>query len=120
MAAAALLPMCFGLFVFIFFIFLFWRICEKAGYSGAMSLLALIPGVGIIILLCILAFSQWPNQAQAMAFVPVQQQIQVYPGQPYPPQQPGYGQVYPQQQSGYYPPQQQSYPPQQQSYPPYQ
>jgi hypothetical protein len=43
-------------------IFCFWRICEKAGYSGAMALLALIPGIGMIILILILAFGTWPNQ----------------------------------------------------------
>ncbi len=43
-----------------FFIFCLWRIFSKAGYSGAMALLALIPGLGPIICLGILAFGQWP------------------------------------------------------------
>jgi energy-converting hydrogenase Eha subunit B len=43
-----------------FVIFCWWRICAKAGYGGAMSLLVLLPGVGMIILLCILAFGRWP------------------------------------------------------------
>ncbi|HET6331260.1 MAG TPA: hypothetical protein VFF76_10790 [Holophagaceae bacterium] len=43
-----------------FQIYLFWRIFSKAGYSGAMSLLILIPGIGAIIVLCILAFGNWP------------------------------------------------------------
>ena len=42
-----------------FVIFLFWRIFAKAGYSGAMAFLLLIPGVGSLIVLCILAFGQW-------------------------------------------------------------
>jgi hypothetical protein len=49
----------FGLACYLFFIFLFWRICVKAGLSGAMSLLLLIPGLGQLILLCILAFGDW-------------------------------------------------------------
>ena len=43
-----------------FQIWLFWRIFSKAGYSGAMSLLILIPGIGALIVLCILAFGNWP------------------------------------------------------------
>ena len=42
-----------------FVIFLFWRIFSKAGMSGAMAFLLLIPGVGGLIVLCILAFGQW-------------------------------------------------------------
>jgi uncharacterized membrane protein YhaH (DUF805 family) len=38
-----------------------WRICNRAGYSGAMSLLHLIPGVGTLIVFAILAFGTWPN-----------------------------------------------------------
>jgi uncharacterized membrane protein YhaH (DUF805 family) len=55
----------FGVFALIglafvaFGIFLFWRIFTKAGLSGPLSLLVLIPGVGWIIVLCILAFSDW-------------------------------------------------------------
>ena len=40
-------------------IFLWWRIFSKAGYSGALGLLLLVP-FGVLIMLCILAFSQWP------------------------------------------------------------
>lgn len=43
-----------------FFIFCLWRIFAKAGYSGAMSLIALIPGLGPLICICILAFGNWP------------------------------------------------------------
>ncbi|WLT32228.1 hypothetical protein [Geothrix sp. PMB-07] len=45
----------------IFPVFCFWRIFSKAGYSGAMALLCLIPGIGMIIVLCILAFGTWPS-----------------------------------------------------------
>lgn len=38
-----------------------WRICNRAGYSGAISLLHLIPGVGTVIVFAILAFGTWPN-----------------------------------------------------------
>ena len=47
----------FGFLAFI--IFLFWRIFAKAGYPGPMAFLLLIPGVGGLIVLCILAFGQW-------------------------------------------------------------
>ncbi len=55
-----------GIFVFLFVavilafvIFLFWRIFTKAGMSGALAFLLLVPGVGGLIVLCILAFAQW-------------------------------------------------------------
>jgi hypothetical protein len=50
----------FVIAVISFQIFLFWRIFTKTGQSGAMSLIGLIPGVGLLILLCILAFAKWP------------------------------------------------------------
>ena len=40
-------------------IFLWWRVFSKAGYSGALGLLTLVP-FGCLIMLCILAFSRWP------------------------------------------------------------
>ena len=43
-----------------FFIFCLWRIFSKAGYSGAMALISLIPGLGPLICICILAFGNWP------------------------------------------------------------
>lgn len=47
------------LLIFIFFAFLFWRIFTKAGMAGALGLIALIPGFGILICMCILAFGSW-------------------------------------------------------------
>jgi len=38
-----------------------WRIVSKAGYSGAWSLLALVPLVNVI-LLWVFAFVRWPNE----------------------------------------------------------
>ena len=46
--------------VTVFFCWLFWRIFTRAGYSGAMGLLCLIPSVGPLICLLILAFGEWP------------------------------------------------------------
>jgi type II secretory pathway component PulF len=43
-------------------VWMFWRIFDKAGYNGAMGLLVLIPSVGFIICIAILAFSTWPNE----------------------------------------------------------
>jgi hypothetical protein len=37
-----------------------WRIFTRAGFSGALSLLHLVPVVGILIVMAILAFSDWP------------------------------------------------------------
>jgi len=47
-----------------FTIWVYWRIFAKAGYNGAMSLLNLIPGVGPLISMLILAFGRWPIEDQ--------------------------------------------------------
>lgn len=49
----------FGLLVYVFLVFLFWRIFVKAGMAGPLSLLVLVPGIGPLIALCILAFGNW-------------------------------------------------------------
>jgi len=36
-----------------------WRIASKAGYPGALALLALVPGLNVI-LLWLFAFLEWP------------------------------------------------------------
>ena len=38
-----------------------WRICVRAGFSGALSLFHLVPVVGPFIVMAVLAFSTWPN-----------------------------------------------------------
>jgi len=38
-----------------------WRICTRAGFSGALSLLHLVPVIGSFIVMAVLAFSDWPN-----------------------------------------------------------
>jgi len=54
-----------GLLLLIFAIYCHWRICAKAGYSGALSLIMLIPLIGPIILLLIIAFGNWPISRQS-------------------------------------------------------
>lgn len=43
----------------VFAIIIYWKIFSKAGYSGAMSLLMLVP-IANIVMICILAFGEWP------------------------------------------------------------
>ena len=38
-----------------------WRICQRAGFSGALSLLHFVPIIGSFIVMAVLAFSSWPN-----------------------------------------------------------
>lgn len=45
--------------VFVFMIFCYWRIFSKAGYSGALSLLMLVPLANIILFIWF-AFADWP------------------------------------------------------------
>src|SRR5579863_4973763 len=69
-----------------------WFICKKAGFTPWLSLLCLVPTVGLLVLLYVLAFADWkvaPVPQQAWGPLP-----------PYPPQPP------------YPPPPQPPYPPQ--------
>lgn len=64
-AMAFLLPMLFfclaiALALVAFQIWLYYRIFNKAGYNGWWSLLALIPGVGTLVVMLVLAFDNWP------------------------------------------------------------
>lgn len=43
------------------YVFIFWRIFEKAGFSGPLGLLVFVP-FGELICLLILAFGEWPSQ----------------------------------------------------------
>jgi uncharacterized membrane protein YhaH (DUF805 family) len=56
---AMILFMLIGVAIFAFVLIMWWKIFSKAGYSGAMSLLLLIP-IANLIALCILAFGDWP------------------------------------------------------------
>ncbi len=38
-----------------------WRICTRAGFSGALSLFHLVPLLGPFIVMAVLAFSDWPS-----------------------------------------------------------
>jgi hypothetical protein len=57
-----------------------WFICKKAGFTPWLSLLCIIPSLGTLVLLYVLAFAQWK-------VVPVPQTGWV-PQPPYPPQPP--------------------------------
>lgn len=49
-----------------------WRILSKAGFSGALSLINLIPGLGQLIMAGIwiwVAFSEWPLEKRAKGTV---------------------------------------------------
>ena len=41
-----------------------WRICSRAGFNGALSLLALIPWLGLLIVGAMLSYSAWPQKKQ--------------------------------------------------------
>lgn len=63
---------CFGviyLAAVAFQIWLYYRIFFRAGYSGWMGLLSLIPGVGPLVCLLVLALDTWPRDRRP--FVPV-------------------------------------------------
>ncbi len=37
-----------------------WKICARAGFNPLLSLLAIIPVVGLLAVAIILAFTEWP------------------------------------------------------------
>lgn len=43
-------------------IFPIWKILQRAGFSPYMSLLTLVPYLGLLIVALVLAFAQWPVQ----------------------------------------------------------
>ena len=69
----------------IFFVFCFWRIFVKAGLAGPLSLLVLIPGLGQLVVICILAFARWNVVPAAPAYGTLPPN---YPPPPYPPAPP--------------------------------
>ena len=79
MAFMAILPILFVV-VMAIIIIPFWVICKRAGFSPWLSLLCLIPTVGVLVLLYVLAFAEWKvTPVPQVAYVPP-----VPP--PYPPQ----------------------------------
>jgi uncharacterized membrane protein YhaH (DUF805 family) len=57
----------FVLVIVAVFIWIYWRIFTKAGYNGALALLNLVPGIGPLICILILAFGRWPIEDQLAA-----------------------------------------------------
>jgi hypothetical protein len=51
----------------VFFVWLFWRVFTKTGMNGALGLLCLVPSIGPLICLLILAFSRWPIEDALLA-----------------------------------------------------
>ena len=73
-----------GLVGFIFAIIIYWQIFAKAGYSGALGLLMFVP-IANIVMLCILAFGEWPIYRELNYLRQMAARGQLY--QPPPPQQ---------------------------------
>ena len=46
------------------FIVPLWKVCTRAGFNGTLSLLALIPWLGLIIVGGVLSFSTWQQKNQ--------------------------------------------------------
>jgi hypothetical protein len=66
----ATLALVYGITILVvvaFMVWVYWRIFAKTGYSGALSLLNLIPGVGSLICVLILAFGRWPIEDELAA-----------------------------------------------------
>lgn len=48
------------LLLYVLPLYLFWRVFGKAGMTPAVALVCLVPGVGYLLSLLILAFGRWP------------------------------------------------------------
>ena len=59
--AAIMLPMMalFAIVITVILIVPLWQIAKKAGLSGPLSLLVLVPGIGLIVALYVIAFLEW-------------------------------------------------------------
>ncbi|KPF69043.1 hypothetical protein IP84_07660 [beta proteobacterium AAP99] len=42
-----------------------WRICQRAGLSPYLSLVAAVPFIGLLIVAAVLAFAPWPARPDA-------------------------------------------------------
>jgi type II secretory pathway component PulF len=76
MAMAIIFPIIYLVIVIIVMI-PFWFILKKAGYTPWLSLLCLMPSLGALVLLYVLAFSEWKVPSTLQAAYP--------PQPPYPP-----------------------------------
>ena len=59
----------YGIFVLVILvvtIVIYWKIAQKAGYPGAMSLLMLVPIVNLVIII-LFAFTDWPIERELKA-----------------------------------------------------
>jgi uncharacterized membrane protein YhaH (DUF805 family) len=81
----------FGLAVVAFTIFLFWRILAKAGLPGPLAFLILFPAIGPLIVICILAFSEWKVVPAPQAYPPPYYPPPPPPQYPPPPPPPSVG-----------------------------
>jgi hypothetical protein len=59
-----------GLGLTVLFVWMFWRVFVKAGFPGAMGLLCLIPSIGPVVCLIILAFATWPSERAGTPVMP--------------------------------------------------
>lgn len=78
---------CFMLVIVAFAVFLFWRVFTKAGMAGPLGLLVLVPGIGWVIAMCILAFTEWKVTPIAPGYTsgPPSYPPPAYPPSNYPP-----------------------------------
>jgi hypothetical protein len=80
-AMAAIIPIIMLIAIAIFMVPC-WFICKKAGFSPWLSLLCIIPSLGTLVLLYVLAFADWKTGPTPLATYPPP-----FPPQPpYPPQ----------------------------------
>ena len=96
---AAMVPILglIGIIIIALLIVPFWFAFKKAGLSPWLSLLVLVPGIGLLLTLYVLAFARW-------RVVPMAPEYPAYPANGYPPQNYVQQTSYPSPPTAYPPP----------------
>jgi uncharacterized membrane protein len=58
---ALIVTLIISLIIFVIGLVVWWRVFSKAGYSGVLGLLMIVPLINVVLLL-VLAFAKWPIQ----------------------------------------------------------
>ena len=53
-----------ALIAIILIVFPLWKICNRAGLNPALSLIAIFPFFGLVIVAAILAYTTWPTASE--------------------------------------------------------
>ncbi|CAB3775283.1 hypothetical protein LMG29542_08665 [Paraburkholderia humisilvae] len=50
-----------GLIFIVLLVVPLWRVCSRAGFNGAISLIVIMPVIGVFVVGAVLSFCAWPQ-----------------------------------------------------------